>query len=329
MRRDRIATNSGRDVTVVSRNRAASARDAAAFSTRWSYARKRQLFLCALAAPALVYVLAVAVGPMVQGFLYSFDNYNLIRPGSRHFVGLDNYIALWRDPTARSAVINTFLFTFGAVTIEFVLGLGVALLMWRDDWFNRIALGLLLVPATVTPLVVGLVFKALLNPEYGMIGYALAESGLSGPRGLLAEPQRALATLVAIDAWEWTPLMALILLAGLKSLPIDILEAAAVDGATAAQRFRLVILPLLMPAAFLALILRMMDAFRVFDIIFVSTSGGPADATNTLMIYGVKQGLEFFNIGAASAVSTVIVVCILIMAAAFIAVLKPARNRHA
>ena len=212
---------------------AASARDAAAFSTGFSYARKRQLFLVALAAPALVYVLAVAVGPMVQGFLYSFDNYNLIRPGSRHFVGLDNYIALWRDPTARSAVINTFLFTFGAVTIEFVLGLGVALLMWRDDWFNRIALGLLLVPATVTPLVVGLVFKALLNPEYGMIGYALAESGLSGPRGLLAEPQRALATLVAIDAWEWTPLMALILLAGLKSLPIDILEAAAVDGATA------------------------------------------------------------------------------------------------
>jgi multiple sugar transport system permease protein len=315
-------------VTVVSRNGAASA-GGAAFSTRWPYARKRQLFLAALAAPALVYVLAVAVGPMVQGFLYSFDNYNLIRPGSRHFVGLDNYIALWRDPTARSAVINTFLFTFGAVTIEFVLGLGVALLLWRDDWFNRIALGLLLVPATVTPLVVGLVFKALLNPEYGMIGYALAESGLSGPRGLLAEPQRALATLIAIDAWEWTPLMALILLAGLKSLPTDILEAAKVDGASAPQRLWFIIMPLLLPAAFLALILRMMDAFRVFDIIFVSTGGGPADATNTLMIYGVKQGLEFFNIGAASAVSTVIVACILAMAAAFIAVLKPAKNRHA
>ena len=266
---------------------------------------------------------------MVQGFLYSFDSYNLIRPASRHFVGLDNYLALWRDPTARSAMINTFLFTFGAVAIEFALGLGVALLLWRDDWFNRIALSLLLVPATVTPLVVGLMFKALLNPEYGMLGYPFAEIGVSGPRGLLADPERALATLVAIDAWEWTPLMALILLAGLKSLPTDILEAAAVDGATAPQRFRLIILPLLLPAAFLALILRMMDAFRVFDIIFVTTSGGPADATNTLMIYGVKQGLEFFNIGAASAVSTVIVVCILVMAAAFIGVIRPARNRHA
>jgi multiple sugar transport system permease protein len=315
-------------VRVVSQDGAKSVLDAAN-EPGLPYARKRQLFLAALAAPAVVYVLAVAVGPMVQGFLYSFDNYNLIRPASRHFVGLDNYFALWRDPTARSALINTFTFTFGAVTIEFVLGLGIALLLWRDDWFNRIALGLLLVPATVTPLVVGLVFKALLNPEYGMLGYPLAEFGISGPRGLLAEPQRALATLMAIDAWEWTPLMALILLAGLKTLPTDILDAAKVDGASASQRLWFIMLPLLMPAAFLALILRMMDAFRVFDIIFVSTGGGPADATNTLMIYGVKQGLEFFNIGVASAVSTLIVVCILVMAAAFIGVLKPAENRHA
>ena len=316
-------------MTILSDHTAGAATDEdAGLAAGWSYTRRRQIFLSAMATPALIYVLAVAVGPMVQGFLYSFDSYNLIRPGSRHFVGLDNYLALWRDPTARRAVINTFAFTFGAVTLEFVLGLGVALLLWRDDWFNRIALGLLLIPATVTPLVVGLVFKALLSPEYGMLGYPLAELGLSGPRGLLADPQRALATLIAIDAWEWTPLMALILLAGLKTMPTDILEAAAVDGASGPQRFWLMVLPLLMPSAFLALILRMMDAFRVFDIIFVTTSGGPADATNTLMIYGVKQGLEFFNIGAASAVSTLIVVCILAMAAAFIVVLKPGRNRH-
>jgi len=294
-----------------------------------SYARKRGLFLMLLAAPALLYVLVIAVGPLVQGFLYSFESYNLIRPAARHFVGLDNYLALWRDDSARASLLNTFVFTFGAVGVESVLGLAIALLLWRDDLFNRIALGLLLIPATVTPLVVGLVFKALLNPEYGVLGYPLADMGLSGPRGLLASPHSALATLVAIDAWEWTPLMALILLAGLKSLPTDMLEAAAVDGASATQRFRLVILPLLLPAAFLALILRMMDAFRIFDIIFVTTSGGPGDATDTLMIYGVKQGLEFFNIGAASAVSTVIVACIMVMAAAFIGVLRPGRNRHA
>ena len=231
-----MASNLCIAMTILSDHNAGAATDEdAALAAGWSYTRRRQIFLSAMATPALIYVLAVAVGPMVQGFLYSFDSYNLIRPGSRHFVGLDNYLALWRDSTARRAVINTFAFTFGAVTLEFVLGLGVALLLWRDDWFNRIALGLLLIPATVTPLVVGLVFKALLSPEYGMLGYPLAELGLSGPRGLLADPQRALATLIAIDAWEWTPLMALILLAGLKTMPTDILEAAAVDGANGPQ----------------------------------------------------------------------------------------------
>jgi len=287
------------------------------------------VFLSLLAAPALVYVLLIAVGPLLQGFLYSFESYNLIRPAGRHFVGLDNYIAFFQDSSSRTALFNTFAFTFGALTIEFLLGLAIALLLWRDDLFNRIALALLLIPATVTPLVVGLVFKALLNPEYGVLGYPLAASNLSGPRGLLADPHWAMTTLVAIDAWEWTPLMALILLAGLKSLPTDILEAASVDGASALQRFRLIILPLLLPSAFLALILRMMDAFRIFDIIFVATGGGPGNTTDTLMTLGVKQGLEFFNIGAASAISTVIVICILAMAAGFITFLRPAERRHA
>ena len=309
-------------------HRASSREQAAERPAGLSYARKRQLFLAALAAPALVYVVAVAGGPILEGLLYSFDSYNLIHPASRHFVGLDNYAAFWRDPTARAALVNTFVFTIGAVAVEFALGLGIALLLWRDDLFNRIALGLLLIPATVTPLVVGLVFKALLNPEYGPLGYALAEWGLSGPRGLLADPHRALITLIAIDAWEWTPLMALILLAGLKTLPADVLDAAAVDGANAGQRLRLVVFPLLIPAAFLALVLRMMDAFRIFDIIFVTTAGGPADATDTLMIYGVKQGLEFFNIGAASAVSTVMTLCILMMSLALILVTKPAKERQ-
>ena len=323
-----LPPESGGRVSILTRRRASAADPAAELPAGLSYARKRRLFLAALAAPALVYVVAIAVGPIMQGFLYSFESYNLIRPASRHFVGLENYAAFWRDPTARAAFVNTFVFTIGAVAVEFVLGLGIALLLWRDDLFNRVALGLLLIPATVTPLVVGLVFKALLNPDYGMLGYAFVKMGLSSPHGLLGDPHRALATLIAIDAWEWTPLMALILLAGLKTLPADVLEAAAVDGANAPQRLRLVIFPLLLPAAFLALILRMMDAFRVFDIIFVTTAGGPADATNTLMIYGVKQGLEFFNIGAASAVSSVTMFCILAMAAAFIGITRPGRDRY-
>ena len=121
--------------------------------------------------------------------------------------------------------------------------------------------------------------------------------------------------------------MALILLAGLKSLPTDILEAAEADGATAGQRFRIIILPMLLPAVFLALVLRTMDAFRVFDIVFATTNGGPADATDVLMIYGVKQGLQFFNIGFASAIANVMIVCIAVFAVAFILLVRRADRR--
>lgn len=293
------------------------------------YRTRRRLFLLLMTAPAVLYVTLVALWPLCQGVYYSFFDYNLIHPQNRTFEGLGNYLRLWHDDTARTVLANTFIFTIGAVAIEFVLGLGIALLLWRDDLFNRICLSLLLIPATITPLVVGLIFKAMLNADYGVLGYFTVMSGLSGERGLLGEPSTALATLMVIDAWEWTPLMALILLAGLKSLPTDILEAAQVDGARAWQRFRIVIMPLLLPSTFLALVLRMMDTFRVFDIIFVTTGGGPGEATNTLMIYSVKEGLQFFNIGFASAIANVTTICIGIMAAAFILLVKPAGERNA
>jgi multiple sugar transport system permease protein len=289
---------------------------------------RRKLFLFCLAVPAVVYVIAVALYPLAQGILYSFYDYNLLRRGGRMvFVGLGNYIDLVTDATGQRALINTFVFTFGAVFFEFIFGLGLALLLWRDGRFNRIALAFLLIPVTITPLVVGLIFRALLAVDYGYIGYYLAEWGITAPRGLFAGTSTALPTLIFIDIWEWTPLVALILLAGLKSLPGDILEAASADGATAWQRFRLVILPLLLPTVFLALVLRMMDAFRVFDSIFVTTGGGPADATNSLMVYGVKQGLQFFNIGYASAIGNVTILCIAFIAAVFALLIRRADVR--
>ena len=289
---------------------------------------RRKLFLLCLGAPALIYVIVIALYPLGQGILYSFYDYNLLRRGGRMvFVGLDNYRELLTDATGQRALINTFLFTIGAVSFQFVLGLGLALLLWRDSRFNRIALAFLLIPVTITPLVVGLIFRALLAVDYGYIGYYLAEWGITDPRGLFAGTTTALPTLIFIDIWEWTPLVALILLAGLKSLPGDILEAAAADGATSWQRFRLVIFPLLLPTVFLALVLRMMDAFRVFDSIFVTTGGGPADATNSLMVYGVKQGLQFFNIGYASAIGNLTIICIALMAAAFALLIRTADKR--
>jgi len=292
-----------------------------------SYRRKRQVFLVLLGAPALIYVLLVAIWPLARGFSFSFYDYSLLRPARTAFIGLDNYRALWTNEAARNSILTTATFTVAAVTVEFLLGLGLALLLWRDSLFQRFCLALLLIPVTVTPIVVGLVFRALLAADYGLIGYYLSDWGLSNPRGLLGDPTSALPTLVVVDAWQWTPFMALILLAGLKSLPTDILEAAEADGATAVQRFRIVVLPMLLPAVFLALVLRTMDAFRVFDIIYSTTNGGPADATDVLMIYAVKQGLEFFNIGFASAIANLMIVCIAIFSVGFIVLVRRADKR--
>ena len=291
------------------------------------YRRRRQLFLILLGAPALIYVLAVAVWPLAQGVNNSFYDYSLLRPAKTAFIGLDNYRALWINEEARRSIVVSAIFTFSAVAVEFGLGLGLALLLWRDSLFQRVCLALLLIPVTVTPIVVGLVFRALLASDYGMLGYYISAWGLSHPRGWLGDPSNALPTLVAVDAWQWGPFMALILLAGLKSLPTDILEAAEADGATSIQRFRLIILPMLLPAIFLALVLRTMDAFRVFDIVFATTNGGPADATNVLMIYAVKQGLEFFNIGFAAAIANVMIICIAIFSFVFIALIRRADKR--
>ena len=284
----------------------------------------RRRFLFWLALPAVAYVCLVGVWPLLQGAWYSLFDYNLVRPARTRFVGLDNYAEVFADPSARAAVLNTLQFTLTGVTLQMGLGLSLAFLLWDDSRFNRVCLAFLLIPATITPLVVGLIFKALLGADYGVLGYPLSAAGIGPRAGLFSSGDTALWTLVAIDTWQWTPLVALILLAGLKSLPVDVLEAARADGATPWQRCVLIILPLMLPVIFLALVLRMMDAFRVFDIVYVTTGGGPNDATTTLMVLAVKEGLQFFNVGYASAIGNVTILVIAVLASVFLLVVRRA-----
>jgi multiple sugar transport system permease protein len=293
----------------------------------YSFANRRRFFLFLMATPAVLYVAAVGLWPLAQGIGYSFYKYNLLRPARTQFVGLQNYIDIFSDATTRKAILNTFQFTFFSVGLQLVLGFAMALLLWRDSRFNRAVLAFLLIPSTITPLVVGLIFKAMLGADFGIIGYFLSDAGIGPRSGLLTDAGTALWVLILIDCWEWTPLMTLILLAGLKSLPGDVLEAGQVDGATAWQRFRLLILPLMLPSVFLALTLRTMDAFRVFDSVFVTTGGGPDDATNTLMLLGVKEGLQFFNVGFASAVGNVTLLFIALIATMLLLVVRRADVR--
>ncbi len=264
---------------------------------------RRRLFLVCMTAPVVLYGLVCAIYPALVGLDYSLYRYNLLRPGRTGFVGFENYTKLWADPTTARAILNTLTFMVAAVSIEFVLGFALALLLWPDSRFNRACLALLLVPVTVTPLATGLMFRGLLTPDYGPLGYWARVLGLSSEHGFLGTPETALGTIVFMDVWQWTPLMALILLAGLKAIPSSFLEAAEIDGASPWQRFTTVILPVMVPTVLLALLLRVIDASMIFDTIYVTTAGGPNDATEVLMIRAVKQGLEFFDIGSASAIA--------------------------
>jgi multiple sugar transport system permease protein len=290
---------------------------------------RRRLFLVLLGLPAVAYVLLLAGGPLLEGLRYSLFDYNLLRPQRSSFAGWGNYIRMLEDASAMRALWNTFLFTLVAVGIELALGLALALALWSDGRYERAALIALLVPVMITPLAVALIFKALLSAEFGLLGYWGRMAGIVGERGFFGDPVSAFASIVFIDVWQWTPLVVLILRAGLASIPVEMLEAAGVDGATGWQRLRLVILPMLLPAILLALILRAMDAFRLFEAVFVTTKGGPGDATNVLQFYAVKQGFEFFNIGYASAIANVTLVAIALMATVFVLVLRRADRRMA
>lgn len=289
--------------------------------------RRANPFLLLMALPATLFVLALGAGPVAQGVYYSVLDYDLQRPGRTRFAGLGNYVDLWADPTNRHALVNTLAFAVCAVGIEFVLGLALALLLWRDGLVTRTALALLLVPVTLTPLAVGLVFRGLLNADFGLIGYWARLWGIGSPHGMLGSPDTALGTLVAIDAWQWTPLMALVLTAALKALPQEVIEAARIDGAGGLALLRRILLPMLLPAALVAVMIRAMDALRLFDIVYATTQGGPNDATTTLMFEAVKQGLGFFQVGAASAISNLLIVLIGLVTVALLALMRRANRR--
>jgi multiple sugar transport system permease protein len=273
--------------------------------------------MAALVLPAILVVALVCVYPLASALRLSFYDYDLSSVAPREWVGLGNYGDLFSSALGRTAIRNTLLFAVPAVSIQLVLGFGLALLLWRDSRFNRAVTALLLVPVAFTPLVAGLLFRSLYNTDYGPLGYLVRTSGIADVESLASDPRTAMPALILLDVWQWTPLVALILLAGLRALPQDVFEAAQLDGATGWQRLTRVAIPLMAPTIFLAAIVRTMDAFKVFDSIFVITGGGPGDATTTLNFLAYREGLRFFNVGYAAAISNVLLLIIGAFAAAY------------
>jgi multiple sugar transport system permease protein len=268
-----------------------------------------------LLAPAVLVVLVVLVYPLWDGLQASTDFYRFGRP--IRDVGLDNYADLWRDPQFRNALWVTLKFVVVAVSIETVLGLALALFCAQELRGVRLLRTALILPMVITPVVVGIVFRLIYSSEAGML--TAVSQWLGGEKvQILSDPTKAFAGLVLLDVWEWTPLIFLILLAGIQSLPVEPFEAARVDGAGAWRMFVDHTLPMLRPVLAIAIVLRTIDAFGTFDQVFVLTRGGPGEATRLVSIYGYDTAFKFQQVGYAAALF--VTIGLIVLAFALVAV---------
>lgn len=255
--------------------------------------------------PALVALLALTLVPLLRTLRDSLTNARLGVSEAIHFVGLENYSFLLRDPDWWHSVKNTLIFTVFSVFLETLLGLGIALLLHSNIRGRGALRTAVLIPWAIPAVVSARIWAWMFNDMYGVINELLTRTHIiSTPIAWLADSRWAMATLVAVDVWKTTPFMALLILAGLQSIPTSVHEASQVDGASAWREFIAVTLPLLRPAIGVAILFRMLDALRIFDLPFVLTSN--SKSTSVISIYARQQMVDFQDVGYGSAAAFLI-----------------------
>ncbi len=273
--------------------------------------RIRIPFKYQLLIPMVVVMAAILIFPLVYSFVISLQNYQLSKIGQEHFVGLENYINLFSNRSFWIALRNTLEFVVIAVSIEVVLGFFLALLLHNKATFLRgFFRSTLLSPMFITPIAVGLIFRFLTNSQLGVIPNLLKIINISID---FFSPKLALFSIALIDVWQWTPFMLLLLLAGLESLPEEPFEAAQVDGAQGWRMIWYVTLPLMRPIILAAIIIRMLDAFKVYEYVYAITRGGPGEATETMQYFIYRTGFIYFRAGEAAAMSYAFIFVITIL----------------
>jgi len=262
--------------------------------------------------PALVVTGLFVLYPVVDSLWLSLHRIFVGVPSlGRPFVGLDNYLALLHDPTAYHAFAVTLGYVLLSTLLELLCGLGIALVIHERFRGRGLVRAAILIPWAIPTVVASQLWRYIFNDQYGFANLLLFGDRLAEYVPWLAYPGFAFAAIVLADVWKTSSFAALLILAGLQVIPDDVYEAARVDGATLWQRFRYITLPLLKPALLLALLFRTMDAFRVFDLVFVMTQGGPGDATQVLQFYGYQTLFTEGRLGEGSAVSVAVFLAIL------------------
>lgn len=275
-----------------------------------------------LVAPALLCIIAIALYPVLNTFKLSLYYMKLQLIGLTHFIGFQNYISLFNDPRFRSASINTVIFTIVSVSLELVIGMIMTLLMNKKFKGTGLVRAAILIPWAIPTIVSALMWKFIYNDQFGLLNDILVRMGvINSYKAWLGSPSLAMGSAIFADVWKTAPFMAILLLAGLQNISYEFYEAAKVDGAGSIRRFFSITLPLLKPTILVALIFRTLDAFRVFDLIFVMTGGGPGNSTETLTIYAYKTLFRNLDFGIGSAIAVVIFIFVVVFAMIYIRLL--------
>ena len=263
--------------------------------------------------PAVAFVVVMVVFPF--GYAFWLSLYDAKIGQTQAFVGVGNYRAMLADEQFWNGLRLTLVLYAGALVVQLVLGVALGLLLQRLQTFKGLIRTVMVSPFMLPPVVVGMMAIVVLDPGMGVANYLLKSSGLPGSL-FLASTDFVILTVIMIDTWQWTPFVALIVLGGLQSLPARVYEAAAIDGAVGWRRFVYITLPLLGPTIVTAAVLRSVDLLRFFDVIYITTQGGPGYASSTLNIYAYRKGFEFSDLGYAAALmitlSTIVFAAVLV-----------------
>ncbi len=257
--------------------------------------------------PALVLMIAMAVLPLANLFLTSF--YDVAWSSGQATwtaVGLTHYPQLLDDPLLKAGVVNTTLFAIGAVGGQMVIGLFLAVLVSRIERGRVFFRAIFILPILIPGIVIGAIWKLMLNFDFGLVNQVIGLVGIP-PNDWLGDPRTALLTVIAVDIWHWTPFCFLLFLAGLESLPTDIFEASRIDGASPWQEFRLVTIPLMIPTILVTFAFRLVIAFKVFDEVYLLTSGGPGTSTEVVSFTLFQRFFTEDRVGYGSAMSVVVI----------------------
>ncbi|UCG94315.1 MAG: sugar ABC transporter permease [Candidatus Aerophobus sp.] len=271
--------------------------------------------------PLLIILAFFSIYPFVSLIQMSFSSFSLEK--GFQFSGLKNFTKFLGDNRAWDSIVKTFIYVFTSVSLEFLFGLGLALTV-KGKYRGAIRT-ILIIPMLVAPVAVGIIWRLIYDPSFGVLNSLLQRIGIQG-RSWLADPKIAIAAVIVVEVWQFTPFVFLILLAGLESLPSEIYEAAKVDGASPWQTFRYLTLPLLSPIILIALLFRTAECFKSFDKLWVMTAGGPGTATEIITMYIYRVSFRWSQLGYGALLALIMVIFIVIYNSSYMTYLRKWRK---